>query len=173
MIAWREEPISRRHDCESFDCGHPGLNDYLRRYARQNHTRGSTKTFVAEHPDTPSQVLGYYSVCPSELEFELAPEEITRRLARYPVSGFRLARLAVASELQGQGLGSELFAAAAERILSVATKAGGVILLIDAKDERAATWYTRFGAQALADSPLSLVIPLQTLARAASASRTI
>lgn len=173
MIPWREEPISRRHDCESFDCGRPELNDYLHLYARQNHKRGSTKTFVAEHPDTPSQVLGYYSVCPSELEFELAPEEITRRLARYPVSGFRLARLAVANDLQDHGLGSELFAAATQRILSVAAEAGGVILLIDAKDERAASWYARFGARALADSPLSLVIPLQTLARAANASRTI
>jgi hypothetical protein len=43
---------------------------------------------------------------------------------------------------------------------------GGVALLIDAKSERAAAWYASYGAVALDDAPLSLLLPLQTIAAA-------
>jgi hypothetical protein len=39
---------------------------------------------------------------------------------------------------------------------------------IDAKDERAARWYERFGALPLLDDPLKLVLPLNTVAAALS-----
>jgi hypothetical protein len=45
-----------------------------------------------------------------------------------------------------------------------------VALLIDAKSERAATWYRGYNAVALEDAPLSLILPLATIAAAASAS---
>jgi hypothetical protein len=35
---------------------------------------------------------------------------------------------------------------------------------IDAKDERAAAWYERFGALRLMDDPLRLMLPLATIA---------
>jgi len=37
---WREAPISKAHDRESFDCGEPELNEFLRRHARQSHEKG-------------------------------------------------------------------------------------------------------------------------------------
>ena len=45
---------------------------------------------------------------------------------------------------------------------------GGVALLIDAKSERAAAWYRGYGAVALEDTPLSLILPLATIAAALS-----
>lgn len=59
---------------------------------------------------------------------------------------YRLARLAVDLPLQRQGLGGQLLFAAGRRSLFVATQAGGVALLIDAKDARAAAWYSSYGA---------------------------
>jgi hypothetical protein len=44
--------------------------------------------------------------------------------------------------------------------LRAATEVGGVALLMDAKDERAAKWYSSYGA--LADAPLSPLLPLAT-----------
>jgi hypothetical protein len=35
--------------------------------------------------------------------------------------------------------------------------------IIDAKNERVARWYAGFGAVALADAPLSLLLPLATV----------
>ena len=84
---------------------------------------------------------------------------------------FHLGRLAVAVALQGRGLGGELLLAAGERALSVAQEVGGVALAIDAKDDRAAQWYGRFGALRLRDDPLKLVLPLATIAAALTRRR--
>jgi hypothetical protein len=47
--------------------------------------------------------------------------------------------------------------------LLAATEVGGVALLIDAKNQRAANWYASYGAVPLADAPLSLLLPLATV----------
>lgn len=76
---------------------------------------------------------------------------------------FRLGRLAVSVAVQGKRIGSALLFAAGRRALGVATEVGGVALAIDAKDERAAGWYERFGAERLLDDQLKLVLPLATI----------
>jgi len=43
---------------------------------------------------------------------------------------------------------------------------GGVALLIDANNTDVARWYEGYGAVALEDHPLTLVLPLETIAQA-------
>ncbi len=162
-LAWREEALTRHHDRSSFDCGVPPLNEYLRRYARQNHESGGAKTFVAVAPEATTLVLGYYTISPGAMAFAKTPPMITKKLGRYEVPVFRLGRLAVSLSVQGRGLGGDLLFAAGERAIAVAQEVGGVALAIDAKDERAAAWYERFGALRLLDDPLKLVLPLDTI----------
>ncbi len=162
-IEWREEALSRRHDRASFDCGVLALNEYLQRYARQQHEGGGAKTFVAVGPAAPSTILGYYTISPGAIAFAKTPAKLTSRLGRYEVPVFRLGRLAVSSAMQKRGLGGDLLLAAGERALAVAQQVGGVALAIDAKDEHAAAWYERFGALRLLDEPLKLVLPLDTI----------
>ncbi len=166
MLDWREEPIGRHHDRDGFDCGAPDLNEYIRRYARQNHQSGGAKTFVAVAPAEPARVMGFYSISPGAIAFARVPAISTRRLGRYEVPVFRLGRLAVDRSMQGQGLGGDLLLAAGARALAVAAEVGGVALAIDAKDENAARWYERFGALPLLDDPLKLILPLDTIAEA-------
>jgi GNAT superfamily N-acetyltransferase len=168
LPAWREETIARSHRRSEFECGVAILNEYLVRFARQNHETGGAKTFVAVPHDEPSRVLGYYSLSPAALAFDRVPAMLTKGLGRYDVPVFRLGRLAVDLRVAGQGLGGELLLAAGERVLKVATEVGGVALTIDAKSERAAKWYAEFGAFPLLDDPLTLVLPLATIARARS-----
>jgi GNAT superfamily N-acetyltransferase len=165
-VNWREEPIGRHHDRESFDCGSPELNEYLDRYARQNHASGGAKTFVAVSPATPARVLGFYSISPGAIEFARVPAKLTKKLGRYDVPAFRLGRLAVDRSMQRHGLGGELLLAAGERALAVAAEVGGVALAIDAMNGNVAAWYERFGALALLDDPLKLVLPLTVVAEA-------
>ena len=80
------------------------------------------------------------------------PTEIQKRLA-----------IIVDRTLQGQGLGGQLLLSAGRRCLLAATEVGGVALLIDAKNERAANWYAPYGAVHLADAPRSLILPLAKL----------
>jgi GNAT superfamily N-acetyltransferase len=166
MIAsflWHEEPIATHHNRKTFDCGEPALNEYLQRYARQNHESGGAKTFVAVADDAPLKVLGYYSLSPASLDYAKTPALVRRGLGRYDVPIFRLGRLAVDKTLQGQKLGSRLLFCALERCFLVAQEVGGVALLIDAKHAKAAAWYQTFGAVPLEDNPLQLVIPLSTV----------
>jgi GNAT superfamily N-acetyltransferase len=165
-VDWHEEPIGRHHDRKNFDCGAPELNQYFIRYARQNHESGGAKTFVAVLSAEPTKVLGFYSISPGSIEFARVPTRLTKKLGRYEVPVFRLARLAVERSVQGHGLGGELLLAAGERVMAVASEVGGVALAIDAKDGKAAKWYERFGAVPLLDDPLKLVLPLQVIGEA-------
>lgn len=166
LLDWREEPISRHHDRKRFDCGVAELNDYLDRYARQNHQIGGAKTFVAVRSAEPERALGFYSISPGAIEFSRIPSQLTKKLGRYEVPVFRLGRLATDRSMHGQGLGGDLLLSAGARALAVAAEVGGVALAIDAKDEKAAGWYQRFGALALLDDPLKLILPLGTVATA-------
>ena len=162
-LTWYEEPIAKSHERDSFDCGNVALNEFLRRHARKSHAQGSAKTFLAMDNTDGRTILGYYSVSPASVAYARAPSVITRELARHDVPVFRLARLAVRRSVQRQGLGGQLLLAAGRRCLLVAAQAGGVALLIDAKDDRAAQWYAHYGALPLLDAPRSLLLPFETI----------
>ena len=172
MLDWREEPIARHHDRRAFDCGDVALDEYLRRYARQNHESGGAKTFVATSRSEPARVLGFYTITPGAIEFARVPSGLTGNLGRYDVPVFCLGRLAVDRLAQGQGLGGDLLLAAGVRALKVAVEVGGVALAIDAKNHEVARWYGRLGAQPLLDDPLKLILPLAVVARALASSGT-
>jgi GNAT superfamily N-acetyltransferase len=161
--AWREEAISRKHDRNAFDCGDAELNEYLRRYARQNHESGGVKTFLAVAESDGKTILGFYSLSPASVIYSRTPEIVRRGLGRYDVPAFRLARLAVDGRFQGHGLGGQLLLAAGRRCVLAAAEVGGFVMLIDAKNERVAKWYASYGAMPLLDQPLSLVLPLATV----------
>ena len=166
LLDWREEPIGRHHDRKSFDCGVEDLNNYLSRYARQNHESGGAKTFAAVSPMEPARVLGFYTISPGAIAFAEVPQSLTKRLGRYEVPVFRLGRLAVDRSVHGRGLGGDLLLAAGARALAVAAEVGGVALTIDAQDRNAVRWYERFGAVRLLDDPLKLILPLAVIAEA-------
>lgn len=167
---WREEPISKKHERDAFDCGEEPLNEFLRHYARKSHEAGGAKTFVAVAEADGKTVLGFYRLSPVSVEYARAPNIVKRGLGRYEVPGFRLARLAVSREMQGKGLGGQLLLAAGRRCLRAASEVGGVMLVIDAKNDSVAAWYARYGAVALSDTALTLVLPLATIKAALKAS---
>lgn len=167
---WREAPISKAHDRDSFDCGEAELNEFLRRHARQSHEKGGAKTFIATPVDDGKRILGFYSLSPASIDYARTPVLAKKGLARYDVPVFRLGRLAVDRAEQGQGLGGQLLLAAGRRCLRAAAEVGGVALLIDAKNERVAGWYESYGALPLLDAPQSLLLPLVTVEAALKAA---
>jgi GNAT superfamily N-acetyltransferase len=170
IAAWHEEPISKRHNRDGFDCGEEALYDFLRRHARKSHDLGGAKTFLAIDDADNETILGFYSLSPASVEYARTPEIVRRGLARYDVPAFRLARLGVDRNAQGRGLGGQLLLAAGKRCLLAAAEVGGVALLIDAKNERVAGWYASYGAVPMLDAPLSLLLPLMTIEAALKAA---
>ena len=164
--AWYEEPIAKHHNRKAFDCGDTAMNEFLHRYARQSHDAGGAKTFLAIDNADNTTVLGFYSLAPGALAYADTPEMVRRGLARHDVPGFRLARIATHVRVQGKGLGGQLLAAAGRRCLLAAAEVGGVVLIIDVKNERAADWYVAYGAVPLANTPRTLVMSLTAFATA-------
>lgn len=166
MLSWHEEPVAKQHHREGFDCGDEALNTFLRRYARKSHELGAAKTFLAIDDGDGETLLGFYSLTSASIEYARTPEILRRGLARHDVPGFRLARLAVDRRFQRQGIGGQLLLSAGRRCLLAAAEVGGLVLAIDAKNEKVAEWYASYGALPLADAPLSLLLPLATIGSA-------
>lgn len=156
---WREEAITKHHDRRNFDCGDDHLNRFLAQHARQSHDSGAAKTWCAINANDGQSILGFYTITPGQVDFHHVPL-VARPSSggRHAVSGFRLARLAIARSLHGQSLGGHLLANAIARCMRVSAEVGGTALLIDAKDPNAVRWYQRYGAVPLEDRPLSLII---------------
>jgi GNAT superfamily N-acetyltransferase len=165
--AWSVEPISRSHDRAAFDCGVESLNEYLRRYARQNARLGVSRTYVAVG-GAATQVAGFYSLAMGQVEFASLPEPVKRRLPGYPVPAARLARLAVDRRRQGQGLGAVLLADALARVLGVSEEIGVAVVTVDVLNDAAAGFYRHFGFEPLLDDPRHLYLPVAAIAPAAS-----
>jgi GNAT superfamily N-acetyltransferase len=159
LPSWHEEPIAKKHDRKSFDCGQSDLNAFLHRHARGSHERGASRTYLAINDHDGKTVHGFYTLSPAQVAFHRVPEIARRKLGQYDVGGFRLGRLAVSKNLQGKGLGGQLLAAATRRCLRASAEIGGTAMMIDAKDENVAAWYTLYGAVPLNDTPLSLLLP--------------
>ena len=87
------------------------------------------------------------------------PEDLASKLPR-KIPGIRLGRLAVDRSVQGQGLGEHLLMDAIERSRRVLEHIGVHALFVDAKDERAAAFYRKYGFRPLPDDSLKLVLPL-------------
>jgi GNAT superfamily N-acetyltransferase len=131
--------------------------------ARKSHELGGAKTFLAIDDADNTTILGFYSLSPASIEYARSPEVVRRGLARHDVPCFRLARPAVDRRAQNQGLGGQLLLPAGRRCLLAAAQVGGVALLIDARNDRVAEWYAKYGAVPLSDAPLTLLLPLATI----------
>ncbi len=156
------QPISRHVDLTTFDCGTPALNDYLQKYARQNHNRNIGKTFLALGKDG-KEILGYYTASASEIDTETLPETHSKHLPRYPVPAMRIGRLAVDKSHQGQGIGAELLWDAFRRAINVSNEIGIYAVAVDAKDAKASAFYLKYGFIPLTHKPLAFFLPIETI----------
>jgi len=159
------ELLSRIHDRQGFDCGSAYLNRYLRNTARQHSDKGISRTFVLVDDENPSKILGFFTLAFCEILVEKLPRKYAKK---YPVRApaAKLARLAVAKHMQKEGLGTHMMLNAMDRILRVAEHLGIIGFFVDAKDDKAATFYQLFGFIPLPDNPLELFLPLTTIRQA-------
>lgn len=153
-------PLDVAHDRAAFECDSPPLNRYLREQVTQDIRRRVAACFVAVAND--NHIAGYYTLAAASLLLAELPASIGKKLPRYPtVPAVRMGRLAVAQAYQGRGLGGALLADALHRAIRAEIVA--YALMVDAKDETAASFYRHHGFIALPDAPLSLFLPLASV----------
>jgi len=161
---WSITPLAERHLREPFHCGVAELDEFLKRYARQNDERGISRTYVATRGGD-LRVLGYYTLRAGAVAAEDLPPAEVRRLPRYPVPVVHLARLAVDRTVAGEGLGALLLVSSLARAQRISQEIGAYAVEVMAKTEGAALFYEKFGFRRLADDRLHLYLSMKTVAK--------
>lgn len=156
-------PLSGDHERSGFDCGIPELNVFLKATARQHTTKGISRTFVMIDQDSPSTVIGFFTLTLCEVSAGRLPSAYARKYPRHGLPAVRLARLAVSRRHQGKGCGELLLADAIHRTVLIAEQAGVIGLFVDAKNAGACTFYKHFGFESLPEHDLHLFLPIKTL----------
>jgi ribosomal protein S18 acetylase RimI-like enzyme len=153
------------HQVAGFDCGVDVLNTWLQRSAAQEAAKRSAHTFV--WVQDVAEVVAYYAICAHSLSRSAAPSRIGRGVAD-PIPAALIAKLALSTKLQGQGLGGDLLRDALERIIR-ASLAGPAVraIVVDPIDNHAAAFYRRYG---FTDAPTT---PPRLLMRFDSALRSL
>ncbi len=154
--------LTKRHERDSFDCGEPALNEFLRKYARQNQQENVGRTWVLTAGDS-SKVLGFYTLTVASVSHERLPAEEVKRLARYPVPVAHLGRFAIDLSTQGQGLGEHLLMHALEQIHRVSQVVGIFAVEVRAKHATAKRFYERYGFVAAVDDGVHLYLSVKKL----------
>ncbi len=155
------EALRRDHERATFACGVPSLDDYLKRFARQNDEKGISRAFifVGQDPNgaTETRIRGYYTLSASTVRFENVPE---RALPHYPIPTALIGRLAVDQVFQGQKLGAFLLLDALHRVETISSSLGLFAVEVVALDDAARDFYLKFGFAPMHDDALHLYLPL-------------
>lgn len=167
----RIEVLGRHHRSllEDFRNQHPSLVEYLRRFALRHAEKDLlARTFlVIDEIEEAERLAGYFTLATASVErIAVSSVESLQRLPGFPIPAVLLARLAVDERAQGQGLGRYLLEEGLGLTLQLA-RSGPVsfrLLVTDAIDEVAATFYERFGFTRLTDEfPCRMVLDLKPL----------
>ncbi len=156
------EALASRHIRKDFSCGDIALDRYLQRQAGQDARKHVAATFVLVEKGG-LEILGYYSLSATSVRLADLPERIAKKLPRYPlVPAILLGRLAVDETKRNKGYGQVLLIDALKRCLA-ANEIGWAALIVDAKDENAASFYEHHEFIRLSKRPLLLYLARTTI----------
>ena len=159
------EVLGPDHDRTSFSSGVEALDRYFREQVTQDVRRRTTACYVALDREK-AKVAGYYTLAAGGVPLAEMPEALAKKLPRYPfVPVARVGRLAVDQSYRGRRLGGGLLWDAGMRALR--SELAVFALVVDAKDEQAASFYQHHGFVAFGSRPRQFVLPLAKLAEAA------
>jgi predicted N-acetyltransferase YhbS len=134
--------LSPDDDRSSFRSGNEDLDRFFRKYAALNqYVHHLGVTYVATEGQ---RLLGYATIAPASIQGDDFAMMQAKKLPQYPLPALRLARLAVAKEMQGKGIGTGLLRFVFSLALEMSARLGCVGILVDAKPS-AVPYYKGFG----------------------------
>jgi ribosomal protein S18 acetylase RimI-like enzyme len=152
-----------RHDRQSFECESLPLTAFLRERARREMESRTSICFVLVPINETSRIAGYYTLSSTSILYAKLPDNIVKRLPRYPdMPATLLGRLARDAAFRGQGIGDLLIRSALLRAWTHSEEIGSIAVVTDPKDQNAKSFYEKYGFAALTET--RLFIPMKEVA---------
>lgn len=133
-------PLAATHLVDQFECDSAEQTTWLRRFARQSASMGTTKVFVVTEAGS-DRVVAYYAWCMAHLAINEAPDRLRKGAGRYPQPVALLARLGVHVLHEGRGLGAGLLVDVIARVARLSAEIGCRGLLVHAESQAARDFY--------------------------------
>lgn len=157
-------PLDDSHDRRSFHCGVEPLDRYLHVQAGQDQRRRIAACFVLPEA-AGSRIAGYYTLSAFSVAGESLPAPFQKKLPKYgQIPCTLLGRLAVDLAYRGRGVGQHLLVDALQRALLHSAEVGSWAVFVDAKDDAAHRFYSKYGFTSLPTTPRRLFLPMGTIA---------
>lgn len=157
------EPVAKHHERAAFACGVAALDLYLKQRASQDARNRIAAPFVLAGVD--HRVVGYYTLSSFSIALSDLPENIARKLPKYPfVPATLLGRLATDQNYRGRRLGEHLLMDALRRSFELSKEIASYAVVVDAKGG-AASFYQSYEFQAFPQQPSRLFMPMKKIER--------
>lgn len=163
------EPLSRRHDRASFDCGNGTLNDFLQKTARQYADRDIGVTHVVVEDESSPLILGFVTLTIKTISREAL---LAKGLPRGEYGVALIGQLATDKAWQGQGIGIRLLYFALSKARLAAEDFGLVGVALDllrepgeseVEQQKRRDYYMKCGFQPLLDDGSRLYLPMSVI----------
>jgi predicted GNAT family N-acyltransferase len=146
----------------AFQCGNEPLDKYLLERASRDARENLAAVFVLLSADAPDTILGFYTLSAQEIVVDQIPEGLQKRAGRYKsIGAILIGRLAVSKDHAGKRLGELLLMDALKKSLDSTKNIAAFAVVVDAKDDRAAAFYKKYGFVPLRGNRLFL--PMKTV----------
>jgi len=147
----------------AFSCGVGELDRYLQKQASQDLKKRVAAVFVATEDG--KTIAGYYTLSAHMLNLGDLPEEVAKKLPRYPnVPATLLGRLAVSKQFGDRGLGEFLLMDALRQALAGSQRVASAAVVVDSKNDDARRFYERYDFTPLPSQPMRLFYLMKTIA---------
>jgi len=156
------EALGKKHNRQAFNCGVAELDEYLQRRASQDMRRRVAAVFVMVPEDEPGRIAGYYSLSSASVVLDELPDDIVKKLPRYPeVPAVLIGRLA--RDANFPGVGKLLLLDALARSFQHSSEVAAALVLVDANSEQARGFYERYGFAKIPGTPNRMFLPIKTV----------
>lgn len=159
-LEYKIEPLGSLHDRGVFSCGVVALDAYIQRQARQDLERKLAAVFVLTSDG--KTIAGFYTLSAHSIQAADLPEELAKKLPRFPLPVTLLGRMAVSRSLHGKRLGEFLLMHALERAWLGSQQVASWAVVVDAK-LGARDFYLKHDFVPLPMQPDRLFLPMKTI----------
>ncbi|MCA9264601.1 MAG: GNAT family N-acetyltransferase [Planctomycetales bacterium] len=158
---WSIEGLKKSHPRRKFESGQNEVDEWLKKSAFQSQKKHLTTTKVLL--DDQRQIVGYYTLAFSQIDFSDLPAELTKTLPRRHLPVGVLAWLGVDRTFQGRGIGKRLLATSLLDCYEASHSFAFIAVVLDCVNQQAKRFYQQFDFQELPGYPMRLHLPFKLL----------